>query len=420
MFWLVETNDQLNVLKSSSYKDAFIEVIPYSYNTHSSQNDICAVYIRPLDATKGFMLPISHSETLLLNIDKVKQVINKFDTVYVRDRKEFLNYYQIKNTFDISTPPNPPYIRELTQCHKFYYNTYQDLGDINRIIPIVKHYELCEAMFETLKWNIPKGINKFYNTKATLVFNHIERNGLKVNRDKFQTTFHNIDSDYVYTEYNFKTLTGRPSNIFRGINYGAINKKNGDREIFIPRNDKIVELDIGAYHPTLLAKLTGYTFPPGDIHESFSEMYGVDYQKAKEITFKQMYGGIWKEYRDLEFFKRAQEYIDSLWQKFQDEGFVECPISKHKFVKSEMSDMNPQKLLNYLLQNLETSFNVCIMWDIIKILKNKSTKLVLYTYDAFLFDLDKTEKNEFKQILQLFEDRGLNIKLSYGDTYNFK
>ena len=180
MFWLVETNDQLNVIKSSSYKDAFIEVIPYSYNTHSSQNDICAVYIRPLDATKGFMLPISHSETLLLNIDKVKQVINKFDTVYVRDRKEFLNYYQIKNTFDISTPPNPPYIRELTQCHKFYYNTYQDLGDINRIIPIVKHYELCEAMFETLKENIPKEINKFYNTKATLVFNHIERNGLKI------------------------------------------------------------------------------------------------------------------------------------------------------------------------------------------------------------------------------------------------
>ena len=29
-------------------------------------------------------------------------------------------------------------------------------------------------------------------------------------------------------------------------------------------------------------------------------------------------------------------------------------------------------------------------------------------------------KNEFKQIQELFKDRGLNTKLSYGDTYNFE
>jgi hypothetical protein len=34
--------------------------------------------------------------------------------------------------------------------------------------------------------------------------------------------------------------------------------------------------------------------------------------------------------------------------------------------------------------------------------------------------INKTEKNEFKQIQELFKDRGLNTKLSYGDTYNFE
>ena len=38
-----------------------------------------------------------------------------------------------------------------------------------------------------------------------------------------------------------------------------------------------------------------------------------------------------------------------------------------------------------LLQNLETSTNVCILWDILKLLRGKKTKLVLYTYDAFSF-----------------------------------
>ena len=81
--------------------------------------------------------------------------------------------------------------------------------------------------------------------------------------------------------------------------------------------------------------------------------------------------------------------------------------------------MNPQKLLNYLLQNLETSNNVNILWEIFKLLKGKNTKLVLYTYDAFLFDLDKQEKDTFNAILKVFETNNLQIKMSYGNTYDF-
>ena len=82
--------------------------------------------------------------------------------------------------------------------------------------------------------------------------------------------------------------------------------------------------------------------------------------------------------------------------------------------------MNPQKLLNYLLQNLETSVNICIMWDIFKLLKGKKTKLILYTYDSFLFDVCNEEKEVIIKIKQLFFDWKLKIKTSYGDSYNFK
>ena len=82
--------------------------------------------------------------------------------------------------------------------------------------------------------------------------------------------------------------------------------------------------------------------------------------------------------------------------------------------------MKPQKLLNYLLQNLETSYNVCILWDIIKLLKNRETKLVLYTYDSFLFDFSKEEKELYNEIVSLFKKYKLQIKVNYGDTYDFK
>ena len=253
-----------------------------------------------------------------------------------------------------------------------------------------------------------------------MVFNAVERSGIRIDREKFESHFHPIDREFTYTQYNFKTTTTRPSNKFNGVNYAALNKENGCREAFIPRNDKFIELDISAYHPTLLGLLVGYKFGDSDIHKSFAKMYGVDYKKAKELTFKQLYGGVFEQFKDLEFFKKVQVYVDEMWEKFNKEGYIECPISKHKYRKENLDEMKPQKLLNYLLQNLETAMNVRILWEIFKSLKGRKTKLVLYTYDSFLFDFDNNEEDLIEDIKQIINNNKLQIKESYGNTYNFK
>ena len=419
MFWLVESEDQFNRFCNYSYKEAFVEVIPYNNWTHPTQNEVCAVYIRPLLATKGFIIPISHSETLNINIDDVTRVLSKYKALYVRDKKEFLHYFTLKTLFDITLTSNT-YIQEYTQTHSYFYSKMGDKTDVNRIIPIVKHYEYCENMFNDLKDKINEPINEFYNTKATVVFNALERSGLRIDRERFESHFHPISGEYTYTQYNFKTLTGRPSNKFKGVNYAALNKDNGSRKCFIPRNNNFIEFDIGAYHPTLLAKLVGYDFGDQDVHMAFAEMYGVDYQKAKELTFKQLYGGVFDQYKDLEFFKKVQVYTDELWEAYQENGWIESPISGHQFIEENLEDMKPQKLLNYVLQNLETSMNVCILWDIFKILKGRKTKLVLYTYDSFLFDFSKDEKELYNNIIDIFKKYKLQIKVNYGSTYDFK
>ena len=419
MYWLIETEDQLHELSKFGYEEAFVEVIPYSNTIHPVENQVCAIYIKPLKSKKGFIASIDHSETLPLNIDKVKRVISNFERIYVRDKKEFLHYFVFKGLYDI-TLTSPTYIQEYTQTHSWFYRQLPNKKDINRLIPIVKHYEYCEKTFEDLKDRIHEPINEFYNNRATVVFNAIEQSGLRVDRKEFESRFHLLDSEYVYTQFNFKTLTGRPSNRFNGVNYAAINKDNGDRKSFIPRNDYLFELDISAYHPTLLANLIGYDFGGRDIHQAFAEMYQVDYQKAKELTFKQLYGGVFDQYKDLEFFKKVQVYTDELWANYQENGWIESPISGHQFIEENLDDMKPQKLLNYVLQNLETSTNVCILWEIFKLLRGKNTKLVLYTYDSFLFDLDESEKEVIKEILKVFKAKKLQVKYSYGDTYDFR
>jgi hypothetical protein len=176
-------------------------------------------------------------------------------------------------------------------------------------------------------------------------------------------------------------------------------------------------MDISAYHPTLLANLLDYTFDSSDIHGSFAKMYGVDYAKAKEITFKQIYGGIWKEYRELPFFQKVTAYTDDLWESFNYAGSIKCPISDHKFYYKELENMNPQKLLNYVLQNLETANNVNILYDIFKILRGKNTKLVLYVYDSFLFDYDNSEPDVMLKILGIFNKYKLQVKTKQGTNY---
>ena len=82
--------------------------------------------------------------------------------------------------------------------------------------------------------------------------------------------------------------------------------------------------------------------------------------------------------------------------------------------------MNPQKLFNYLLQNLETSMNVRILWDVLRLLRGKKTKIVLYTYDSFLFDLDEEEADLIDNVKKIFKKYKFNIKTKQGNDYDFR
>lgn len=419
MFWIVENFNQLKSFYNTGYKEAYIEIIPYSYKTHPVETQVSLVYIRPLLATKGYMFAIDHSEAMRLESELIAELIMNYDTLYVWGKKEFMHFYVHKNIIDISLN-SPSYLREETKAHQFFQQKYGNKLDINRIIPIVKHYEICEKNYDNLKQYTNEPVNPFYNNKVPLVFNSIERNGIQVDSQLFEDHFNQNRGDRVYTQYNYRTTTTRPSNRFGGINYAALNKENGCRKAFIPRNDKFIEIDISAYHPTLAASLIDYIFDTKDIHQAFAEMYGVDYKKSKELTFKQLYGGVFKQYKHLEFFKKIEKYVDKLWKKFQKDGYIECPISNHRFEKEKLENMNPQKLFNYLLQNLETANNVRILWEIIKLLRKKKTKLVLYTYDSFLFDLDNKEEELVEEVLKIFKKFKLQVKLNYGTNYNFE
>jgi len=415
MYWLIEDQSKIDILCKIQYKEAYVEVIPVSQSLHPIENYICALYIRPFQDTKGYIISINHSETINFSINECEKVLNSIEKIYVRDKKEFLHYFPLKNLYQPS-PSLHTYIPQLTNAHTQIYSRCLKENNLNQVVPIVKHYEVCSENYKNFSKD---NVNPFYN-KATVVFNKLEQSGIKIDSELFDKYFDREVEEFIYTKYNLNTLTTRPSNAFGGINFSALNKENGERECFIPRNDVFYEMDISAYHPTLLANLLHYNFGSDDVHASFAEMYKVDYKKAKEITFKQIYGGVWKQYEDLEFFKKVKVYTDKLWHIFENKGYIKCPISGYKFENDKLDNMNPQKLLNYLLQNLETANNILILWDIFKVLRGKNTKLVLYVYDSFLLDVDETETNTIKEINDIFKRYNLSIKTKKGKNYNFQ
>jgi hypothetical protein len=420
MFYIVETDEQLNELFDKDYDKVFVEPIYYNDNIHPSLNHISLLYIKPLNNDKGYMVCTHHTEALELNKTPINRLLASFTEVYVRDRKSFIYRFPLKNIIDISFG-TPEYAELTTQTHDFFYQKHGDVEDINTIIPLVKHYERCELVFDKVKEYCIKSDNTKFHNKLTSVFFAIERNGIKINKDVFNeffkpnTELYSIQDSKVYTQYNLYTTTGRPSNSFNGINFAALKKEDGCREAFTPENDCFIEIDISAYHPTLAAHLIKYDFGDETPYQYFAKEADIEVDEAKILMFRQLYGGIYKEYQHIEYFQLIQKHTDKLWKDFKTNGFIECPISGHKF-KNNIKDINPQKLFNYTLQNLETSTNVLILWDIIKLLKGKTTNIVLYTYDSILLDYAEND-SILEEIQQIFTKYNLKTKTTKGHNY---
>lgn len=426
MFWLIEKDSQIEYLINKKYEEVFVEVISYNDNLHPILNDVSLIYYKPLKSNKGFMLCIDHSESLNADKTLIDTLLTQTSRIWVRDKKKTLYYLPIKNLYDVNLI-DTPYEPALTPTHIYFQNKYPEYKKINKLIPISKHYELCEDIYNNVKHNFDKELPsyfEFYNNKATLAFFGIEKNGITINENIFyehfkpNQSFYSIQDSKIYTNYNLYTTTRRPSNAFNGINFAALNKENGSRKSFIPQNHRFVEIDISAYHPHLAANLVGYDFGDQDVHQVFADMYGVSYDESKNLTFKQLYGGVFREYENLEYFQLIKQYINNIWEEFNNLGKVITPISGYCFEKSKLDNMNPQKLFNYILQNYESSNNVHILMDIHKLLKGKNTKLILYTYDSVLIDYDDEEKL-FNSIKNIFKKHNLKIKVKNGTNYDF-
>jgi len=74
--------------------------------------------------------------------------------------------------------------------------------------------------------------------------------------------------------------------------------------------------------------------------------------------------------------------------------------------------------LNYFIQSYETEQNIETIRKIQDFLKSRSTNMILYTYDSFLFDLDRTEGLEvILRLKKILNAGSFPVKVKAGLNY---
>jgi hypothetical protein len=425
MFYIIERQEQLAQL--GPFNDCFVQFIQQNDNYHPKLSPLSLIYVRDITQHKGYVLCLDHSESFALDKQKVMEWLwASTDRMFVLNKKEALYHFnEPYKLYDISFLELPDLTGVFTACHNFYYRQHTASPIVNKLIPISKHYEEYENIFDIVlpiiqKFRSDNVVYAFNNGPLTRVFHAIESNGIKVDKQCFIDSYgenlsypqFNLSKGRIYSQYNLYTLTGRPSNTYNSINFAALDKNNGERLCYRPTNDKFVEFDIQGYHPRILGDMIDFNFGDRNTYETLSELLGVTTQEAKELTFKQLYGGVWKDYCDQPFFRDIVTLTDGIWDEYQ----YGKQYSTRNRIFIYDPDMTQSKLLNYIIQSHETSNNVAMLENILNYLKDKKTKLVLYTYDAFLFDYSKEDGTQLLTDIKELIHYPINVK--QGKTYH--
>ena len=436
MFYIVEEESKLKSLENLVRLGCYVDVISTNDSYHPKLTDVVAVYVRLLKSDHGYIIPVNHEEGLNVDKTRIYEVLSKASKLYTLNKKTLLYYFNLQDAIDVSLLHSMTKYERLeyskdSNVLNFFYNKFRTHKNINQLIPIAKLYEAADKLYDSIKQSInidiPEGFD-FYNKTATNVFYLLEQGGIGVYYDAFNKMFsprdplYNTIDNKVLTKYNLYNVTSRPTNAFNSVNFAAIPKTPEHRKTFRPTGDYFVEFDFDGYHLRLLCEQIGYRLTDASAHKQLAKIYfnkeeinDEEYKEAKQINFHAIYGKIPEKYAYLDVFEKIDGFIKSLWTEYETNGRVLAPISNKPFTKA-LKDMHPQKLMNYIMQSLETSRNILILKDVLRYLKDKKTKLVLYTYDALLFDFHKEDgKETLKELQEILETGGkYPIKFKYA------
>jgi len=428
MYYIIETDEQLAKLPTPD--KCFIELVAKSDEAHPSLTTPSVIYYN--DFEKGYVFAINHSEGFNLSIEAVETFLQKCNKVYLLNQKRHSYYLNLPNAIDMlftAIGLGKDFSCD-TIVHKDFGYRHRYLANINGLIPICKHYERCECLFEVVKELIGREDNIDWQTIYVNVYKWVEEAGISINEKVFDKYYeptwkvNSVKNGKIYTSYNLYNITARPTNAFNGLNFLALNKDQS-RAAFIPTNDFFADFDFDGYHLRLIANLLNIDLPTNkSIHTYLGTQYfqkeeltEEEYQESKKITFRQLYNGVEDKVKHIELFQYVDKFIQGMWIEYQQNGYIQLPNGRRLVQESP----TPQKLFNYYVQCLETVNNVKKLSKLKDYLENKKSKVILVVYDSILVDFSKQDgMATYDGIKAILEEDNYMVKVKIGEDYDLR
>ena len=102
MFYIVENKQQLDRLRSYPDIDVYVDVISSNDYFHPKFTTTVAIYIRPLDDSGGYIIPINHDEGLNVSKEEAFDLLKAYKRIYVLDKKNLLYHFPLVDVIDIT------------------------------------------------------------------------------------------------------------------------------------------------------------------------------------------------------------------------------------------------------------------------------------------------------------------------------
>ncbi len=443
---MIETNSDLIRFQDENRQgDWIVHAIPQSSDQHAAVGSPSVLFIYNLLTGKTYYFAFNHPDSRP-KFDKhifgdiFRSATNR---KWALDKKAFDQLIDAKNvcdanlvtwmknneTFELSEYTTP--------AHYLIQRNSTGHSNLNLAVPILKHKE----MFTDLAIDLADAVRGYEPDVAFTRFNdliigtlgELEKQGIFVDRQLFSDRFKvNPSPDgLAWSHYNVYTSTGRPSNSYKGVNYAALNQSDGTRKCFRSRYGKdgcMVVLDYTTFHPRIASRLVKYDVPiDTDIYAYLAKLYfhkkevdETDIKNSKALTFRQFYGGIEDKYLHIKYLASIKHFTEEQWAFFNSEGHVLTPVFKRRITSKHLSESDPPKVFNYLLQGVEGELAIPKIKAVMDYLWDKKTKAILYVYDSIVLDFWKNDGidtlTEIKRIMS-FGGR-FPMKVYIGETYD--
>ncbi len=404
---MIDTIEVLDSLKINYSDNYYIKLIVSNNKFHpkllSNEDNLLAIYLYNVESKKSEMINICHRDYLPINKTYVNSFLSKFENLITDDRK-YIKYF-----LDLRVKSLRHFVGEIDIPYK---NEYSEYKRFNQRRSLSKIKEQMDDVLRKIDFTIIYGkYYSFYDELEDILFD-LEATPLKIDRKILESHYKHIlfsvEDDMLYQYHTLNKY--RPSNSFNNINLYALNKSTDVRKMIVPNNDMFINLDYKACHISLLFNKLGISLD-GDIYELLSyELYGNRDRRddIKSMVFKIFFSEELYYSENNGYFAYILNFKEKLLSEIKSNSVYLPIINQNIESITKVSDF---------FQLYETLNNVFKIKKLLSYIKGYKTKLILYTYDSFLLDFDKSELFLLKGIKEILEEMNLKVSMSVGYNY---